>query len=67
MGKMANQIRRAIRKSGLSLNQLAEETGVDDGVLSRFMRDERSITLETAEKLADYLGLELHERSRKRS
>jgi hypothetical protein len=34
--------------------------------LSRFIRGERSINLTTAEKLAEYFGLELCERPRQR-
>lgn len=48
-----------IEDSQLTYHSLAEATGISDGILSRFMREERSITLPTAEKLAEYFGLEL--------
>src|SRR5437773_2474498 len=56
---MAEQLRRAIRASGQSLNQLGQERGVDSGRLSRFMRGERDLTLEATTRLCQVLGLEL--------
>lgn len=63
MGKpsrnLAEQLRTAIRESGLSGNQLAHQAGVPQAVVSRFLRAERTITLDTASKLTAALGLEL--------
>jgi len=56
---MSAIIRDAIRNSGRSLNQLSRETGITQGMLSRFMRDERTLTISTAERLCTVLGLEL--------
>jgi hypothetical protein len=56
------QLQQAIRGSGMSLNSLSELTGVDDGQLSRFMRNERTFTLPVAAKLCTALGLELKPR-----
>ena len=53
------QLRQAIAKSGMSLNQLAKETGVHQAQLSRFMRSERTLTLSAAAKLCAFLGLQL--------
>jgi len=53
------QIRRAIRESGLPLNQLATRCGVDRGRLSRFVRGERDLTLAAADRLCCVLGLVL--------
>jgi transcriptional regulator with XRE-family HTH domain len=58
---LAEPIRSAIRRDGRSLNQIAQATDVSEGVLSRFMRGERDITLGTAEKLCKLLGLKLKE------
>jgi len=61
------QLRRAVEESDMSLVQLAERSGVNKGILSRFLRRERSMTLGTAARLAEVLGLELRRtRSRKR-
>ncbi len=56
---LSDQLRAAIRGSGLSLYGLAKLCGVDHGQLSRFLRGERSITLETADRIAEELGLRL--------
>jgi transcriptional regulator with XRE-family HTH domain len=55
---LAEQLRRAVRDSGLSLNQLAHKAGLDSGRLSRFMRGERDLTLDGSTKLCGVLGLE---------
>jgi plasmid maintenance system antidote protein VapI len=58
-------LQKAIRDSGLSLNALAEQAEVDDGQLSRFMRDDRTLSLPVAAKVCAVLGLELKLRRRK--
>ena len=57
--RMTETIQRAIRESGLSLNEVGRRAGVDTGQMSRFMRDERSMTLPKIERLCALLGLEL--------
>jgi len=52
-------LRDAIADSGLSLYAIANQAKVDHSQLSRFMRDERSITFLTAEKIGTFLGFEL--------
>lgn len=59
MGQLADVIRNSIRCSSQSQAEIAENTGISTGIISRFMRGERSINLDTAEKLAAYLRLEL--------
>jgi hypothetical protein len=58
-GNMTNLIQAAIRESGLPLLKIAWMAGIDPGQLSRFMRNERQLTLPVAEQLCDVLGLEL--------
>jgi hypothetical protein len=53
---LAEAIREAIRASGQSAGLLGATSGVDKAIISRFLRDERSITVETAEKLLAALG-----------
>lgn len=53
------QLRRAIQGSPLTQYQLAKVSGIDKGILSRFIRGERTITLTTAARLAEALGMEL--------
>ena len=50
-------LRQAIRNSGKTSYQLNEETGVNHGVILRFLKSERDIRMETAEKLAAAVGL----------
>lgn len=48
-----------IRKSGKKIYRLAQESGVSQPVIHRFITGERDIRLETADKLASVLGLKL--------
>jgi len=52
-------LKQTIRDSGLSLNELAKRSGVDDSQLSRFLRGERDISLSATEKLVQFFGLKL--------
>ncbi|MBN2512530.1 MAG: helix-turn-helix transcriptional regulator [Sedimentisphaerales bacterium] len=52
-------LQEAIRNSGMTLSRISERSGVDHGQLSRFMRNERNLTITTAEKVGTLLGLEL--------
>jgi len=53
------QLRRAIEESALTQYKLARMSGVHKGILSRFVRAERTINLATAARLAEALDLEL--------
>jgi transcriptional regulator with XRE-family HTH domain len=46
-------------RENYTLNALAKETGVSAGVLSRFVRGERNVTVATAEKICQALDLVL--------
>ncbi|MDZ4779138.1 MAG: helix-turn-helix transcriptional regulator [Planctomycetia bacterium] len=67
MGQLSNKLREAIRNSGATQMEIAQAVGISDGIISRFMREERSMNLETAEKLAGHFGLELREVPERRS
>ncbi len=56
---LEEQMKRAIEAAGFSRYVLAKRSGVSEGVLSNFMTGRRTITLETAAKLADVLEIEL--------
>jgi transcriptional regulator with XRE-family HTH domain len=56
---MTKVIQDTIRDSGLSVLEVARRAGITQGQLSRFMRDERTLTLPAAEKVCRVLGLEL--------
>ncbi len=58
---ISEQLRNAIRDSGLSLNHITRATGIANPILSRFMSgdpDKNDIRLQrTADKLAEFFGL----------
>lgn len=59
---IVDQLRRAIRKSGKTPYAIALATGIDDGILSRFLAEgdqHRDIRLETAARLCSHLKLTL--------
>lgn len=56
---LVDQLRAAITSSGMSLYSLAQATGVDRGILGRFVRGERTMTVANAAKVTSYLRLEL--------
>src|SRR5437867_987936 len=58
-GGLVEQLKNAISKSGQSLNQLGGAAGVSAGQLSRFVRGERNLSLEAAEKVCAALHLHL--------
>lgn len=60
------RLRQALAESPLSLNQLSAHCGIDVGILSRFLRAERTMTLPTAARLAKVLGLELRATKRQK-
>lgn len=54
----SEQLRRAIRESELTRYQIWQRTGILQSVLSRFVNG-GSVSLDTADKLVELLGLEL--------
>jgi plasmid maintenance system antidote protein VapI len=59
---ISEQLRDRITTSPLSPYELAEASGVDRSVLSRFLTGKRSLTLDTVNKLAAVLNLRLEGR-----
>jgi plasmid maintenance system antidote protein VapI len=55
----ATILRAAIRSSDQTLYRLSMDTGIGQDVLSRFVREERGLSLETAGRLAVHLGYAL--------
>jgi len=64
---LEKELRNAIAQSGYSGYRLAKESGVPQGVLCRFINSQRTITLATASKLVDVLGLTLVPQKRTRT
>lgn len=55
---IADVLRQAIEKCGLSALALSKATGVSQPTITEFLHG-KDIRLQTAQKLAKYLGLEL--------
>jgi hypothetical protein len=51
------QLQAALKTCDKSIYAIAQESGVSAPIIQRFLSGERGITLETAGKLAAYLGL----------
>ncbi len=56
---LAQQLQKAIRDADETPNQIGIQAGVDPSVMSRFVNNDRGISLRIAGRLAKYLGLEL--------
>ena len=56
---LTDSLRQAILDSGLPLFRLANETGIARTSLIRFVRDESSIRLDIADRLAQHFGFSL--------
>jgi transcriptional regulator with XRE-family HTH domain len=62
MGKLIEDIRRAVSASGHPHVQICRETGIDKGQFSAFMRGKRGLSMENLDRLTAFLGLELRKR-----
>ena len=56
---ISEQMRHLIREHGWSLTALGELAGVDQSILSRFMSEEQAITIETLDRLARVMMIEV--------
>src|SRR5690348_5480974 len=62
---LSGQLREAIRSSGLTAYAIGLEAEVDPGVVQRFLTNRRDVRLETADRIAAVLGLQLVRDGRK--
>ena len=62
---LADELRAAIDDSGLTQYRIAKDTGISQPVINRFVNREREVSLETADKLLRYLGIELRRGKRR--
>lgn len=58
-GCLSDALKEAIRGSGKSVYQIANDAGISQIVISRFLSGERDIRMATADRLAKALGLKL--------
>ena len=67
MANILDQIRQAIEESDKTRYRIAKDTGISESRLSLLMSGKRGLSIEALEALADYLGLEVAlRRKRKR-
>jgi len=55
---ITDALKKAIAESGLSYLELERATGVQRASISRFVRGERSLRLDMADKLAEHFEVE---------
>jgi transcriptional regulator with XRE-family HTH domain len=60
---MTDVLKAAIEESGLTRYRIANNTGITEPSLCRFMQDVTSLRLDKADVLADYLRLDLVKRT----
>jgi hypothetical protein len=58
-GRLSQALREALQASDKSMYQIAQDAGIAQIVVSRFLSGERDIRMATADKLAEALGLTL--------
>ena len=56
---LSDELRQAIERSGVSRYSIWQQTGIDQGSLSKFMDGERGLSIESIDKLAELLGLHI--------
>jgi transcriptional regulator with XRE-family HTH domain len=56
---LSEALKKAILKSEMTQYQIAKEAGIDQGMITRFLSDERDLRLETASKIAEVVGAKL--------
>jgi hypothetical protein len=56
---LSEGLKRAIRESGRSIDEIAQEAGVSPILIGEFVAGSRDIRMGTADALADVLGLNL--------
>lgn len=58
--KFSEQLRKAVERAPVSRYAIHKATGIDQAVLSKFVRGERTgLSMETVDLLCDYLKLNL--------
>jgi len=55
----SEQLRRAVEASELTRYRIAQETGISESILSRFVNRGAGLSMDSVDKLVDCLGLTL--------
>ena len=59
MLKLSDQIRFAVESGDRTAYRICADTGLDRGAMSRFLAAKRGLSMESLDKLAEYLQLKL--------
>jgi transcriptional regulator with XRE-family HTH domain len=63
---VSERIREAVEAADATRYQIAQETGIEQSALSRFVSRERGLSMEALDALAEYFGLELVKRGNRK-
>jgi transcriptional regulator with XRE-family HTH domain len=63
---VSERIRQAIETADVTRYRIAQETGIEESALSRFMSRERGLSMEALDALAEFFGLELVARGKQK-
>jgi len=56
---MENRLREVLKREGITPYRLWKELGIDQSVMSKFLRGRYGLSVRKLEQIADYLGYEL--------
>jgi plasmid maintenance system antidote protein VapI len=59
MATVSEQIRRAIVEAEVTRYRIAQDTGLDEATLCRFISGERGLSMMAIDRLAEYFGYKL--------
>lgn len=59
MATLLDELRKAIHACGETRYRISMETGIAQSQLSRLMRGEAGMSIESVERIAEYLGLQV--------
>lgn len=57
--KLSDQIRKAIRESGTTRYRIAQDCEIDESQLAKFYNGHRGLSMESLDRLSEYLGLRI--------
>ena len=60
--KLSDQLRDALRNADCSVYAVGKATGIDQSTLSRFLSGERCVSWAVADKLGEFLRLEIRQK-----
>ncbi len=65
--RVTDQLRRLIKESGVTCYVIAQQTGVSNATLSKFLSGERGLSSKALDAIGEYLGWRVTQTGPKRS